>query len=62
MVSTLLATTLPSSVVNQGFPILSFIVAMPARAFNGFCGETSHHTRSSSSRLNASILMWRWPS
>jgi NADH-quinone oxidoreductase subunit M len=32
MVTTLLAATLPTSAVNQGFPILSFIVAMPALA------------------------------
>ncbi len=34
---------------------------MPATGFNGFCGETSHHTSSRSSRLSASRLMCRWP-
>ena len=36
--------------------------AMPRLAFSGFCGETSHHTSSRSSRFSASRLIWRWPS
>src|SRR5690349_17214411 len=35
---------------------------MPSSLLSGFCGETSHHTSSSPSRLSASRLTWRWPS
>src|SRR4029453_2532445 len=36
--------------------------SMPSSVLSGFCGETSHHTSSRSSRFSASRLMWRWPS
>ncbi len=35
--------------------------AMPARGFSGFCGDTSHHTSSRSSRRNAKRLICRCP-
>ena len=35
--------------------------AMPATGFSGFCGDTSHQTSSSSSRLSASRLICRCP-